>query len=88
MRRALLAALPLKVLALASVAACGSPTSSEPRVSTKSNSGTAVEYSGERAQDADRKAQEACAQQGKRAVPRSMGTGAGGANVRNYDCAP
>lgn len=70
------------------MAACSGPTSDAPRVKAASGSGPAVEYSGDRSPEADQKAQEACAQQGKRAVPRSAQAGPTGGTVKNYDCIP
>jgi outer membrane biogenesis lipoprotein LolB len=70
------------------LAACSAPTSTEPKITSSGGAGPTVEYSGERSGQADAKAQEACAAQGKRAVPRSMQPGPSGGNVRSYDCAP
>jgi hypothetical protein len=69
-------------------AGCSAPTSTEPKVTSSGGAGPTVEYSGERSGQADEKAQQACAEQGKRAVPRSMQPGPSGGNVRSYDCAP
>lgn len=67
------------------VAGC-SPTAGEPKVTSSSPAGPTVEYSGERSGQADERAQQACAQQGKRAVPRSLQPGPSGGAVRSYDC--
>ncbi|HEX2114040.1 MAG TPA: hypothetical protein VHM01_06510 [Alphaproteobacteria bacterium] len=77
------------VAAVAVLAAgCTGVTSTEPKVTSSGGAGPTVEYSGERSGQADEKAQQACAEQGKRAVPRSMQPGPSGGNVRSYDCAP
>jgi hypothetical protein len=69
------------------VCGCSGPTSSEPKVTSSGGAGATVEYSGERSGEADEKARQACAEQGKQAVPRSMQPGPSGGNVRSYDCA-
>jgi hypothetical protein len=70
------------------LSACSGPTSTAPKVTSSGGTGATVEYSGERSGEADEKARQACAEQGKRAVPRSMQPGPSGGNVRSYDCAP
>ena len=69
-------------------AGCFGATSTEPKVTSSGGAGPTVEYSGERSGQADDRAQQACAEQGKRAAPRSMQPGPTGGNVRSYDCAP
>jgi hypothetical protein len=78
----------IAMAAAAVLAGCFGATSTEPTVTSSGGAGPTVEYSGERAGQADEKAQEACAKQGKRAVRRSMQPGPSGGSVRSYDCAP
>jgi len=76
------------IAVLAALGACAVPTSDEPRVTARSGNSTTVEYSGERAGEADRKADEACAKTGKEAGQASTTSGATGGTVRTYDCKP
>lgn len=68
------------------VAACNAPTTAEPTVTSTSPGGATVEYSGEGSGQADQKAQQACAKEGKRAVPGSLQPGPSGGTVKSYDC--
>jgi hypothetical protein len=78
---------PLYALAaLLLLGACAVPTSDEPRVTSSSGSSATVEYSGERAAEADQKADQACAQSGKRAARASTRPGATGGSMRSYEC--
>jgi hypothetical protein len=79
---------PVVIVAAALGFAACTPTSTEPRVTSSGERGATVEYSGERAGEADGKAQAACAEQGRRAVRGSMQPGPSGGSVRSYDCVP
>ena len=78
----------IPAVAILTVCACSGPTSTGPTVTSSGGAGPTVEYSGERSGQADEKAQQTCAGQGKRAVPRSMQPGPSGGAVRSYDCVP
>ncbi len=78
--------LTVAVLLVSLIGACEMPTSDAPQVKSNSPSGTTVEYSGERGGEADQKAQEACAQQGKRAAGSSTTAGSSGGTLRSYNC--
>ncbi len=73
---------------LAVLGGCAVPTGGEPRVTSISGNNATVEYSGERAAEADRKAREACARSGKQAGRASTTAGAAGGSVRSYTCTP
>jgi hypothetical protein len=68
--------------------ACAVPTGDTPRVKSESGNSATVEYSGERAGEADQKAREACERSGKRLGRASTKPGATGGSVRSYDCVP
>ena len=71
---------------LAMLAGCALPTSEAPRVKSSSGESATIEYSGEKGEAADRKAQEACARQGKRAANPSAKPGPTGGTLRSYEC--
>lgn len=81
--------LPLHALAtLAMLGGCAVPTAEQPHVTSSSGNSATVKYSGERANEADQKAREACAQSGKQAAQASTTSGATGDTVRSYKCTP